>query len=159
MKWPVALWGTKAVVHAGAGTADHLRCAIQLLSGDVPTRTVYEHLGWRKIGDHWCYLHAGGAIWTLWTKWTFPTVEVSAPGALNNYALPQPPSGDELVAAIRSSLGILGLASDRVTVPLLGAAYRGVLAESDFCLHLSGSTGVGKTELAALAQQHYGQEM
>src|SRR5262249_37950175 len=38
MRWPVELWGTRAVVHAGAGVADHARCAIQILSGDVPRR-------------------------------------------------------------------------------------------------------------------------
>jgi hypothetical protein len=39
---------------------------------------------------------------------------------------------------------------------LLGATYRAVLASSDFSLHLVGPTGAGKTELAALAQQHLG---
>jgi len=32
-----------------AATADHLRVALQLLSGDVPRRMVYGHVGWRKI--------------------------------------------------------------------------------------------------------------
>jgi hypothetical protein len=50
MKWPVEKWGTRATVLAGQGTADHLRTALQLLSGDVPTRTIFAHLGWREIG-------------------------------------------------------------------------------------------------------------
>ena len=37
MRWPVERWGARAVVLAGFGTADHLRTAVQLLSGDVPT--------------------------------------------------------------------------------------------------------------------------
>src|SRR5204862_335813 len=45
---------------------------------------------------------------------------------------------------------------DRITVPLLAAVYRAVLGAADFALHLAGETGQGKTELAALAQQHYG---
>ena len=62
MGWVVPAWGTRAVVYAGQGTKDHLRAALQLLSGDVPRRTVYAHLGWRKVGDAWVYLHAGGGI-------------------------------------------------------------------------------------------------
>lgn len=49
MNWPVSEWGTRAVVFAGQGVKDHLRTAIQLLSGDVPRRITYTHLGWRQI--------------------------------------------------------------------------------------------------------------
>jgi integrase len=37
------------------GTKDHLRAALQLLSGDVPRRTVYRHLDWRNLGGAWSY--------------------------------------------------------------------------------------------------------
>src|SRR5262249_44034411 len=57
------------------------------------------------------------------------------------------------------SLALLDLAPDRITVPLLGAAYRAALGPCDCAEHLSGPTGVGKTELVALAQQHYGASM
>ena len=60
---------------------------------------------------------------------------------------------------MRASLAILDIAPDRVTVPLIGATYRAVLGGADFSLHLSGFTGSGKSELAALAQQHFGAEM
>lgn len=30
--------------------------------GDIPCMTIYSHTGWRKIGDKWVFLHAGGAI-------------------------------------------------------------------------------------------------
>src|SRR5690606_40074516 len=62
MGWVTESWGNRAVVYAGQGAKDHMRAAIQLLSGDVPRRTVFEHLGWRKIDRRWLYLHAGGAI-------------------------------------------------------------------------------------------------
>src|SRR5262249_60327960 len=62
MRWPVEKWGARAVVLAGPSTADHLRCALQLLSGDVPRRTIYTHTGWREVAGSWVYLHAGGAI-------------------------------------------------------------------------------------------------
>jgi hypothetical protein len=153
MRWPVARWGTRAVVLAGAATGDHLRCALQLLSGDVPRRTVYTHTGWRDVDGRWVYLHAGGAIGG---DGPAPDIAVSLPEALTGYVLPDPPSGAGLAEAVRASLRILDLAPDRIMVPLLGAAYRAVLGPADCSLHLAGPTGAGKTELLALAQQHYG---
>jgi hypothetical protein len=153
MRWPLERWGTRAVVYAGAGTAGHLRCALQMLSGDVPTHTVYGHLGWREVGGHWCYLHGGGAIGA---DGAAPDAEVQLPEALAGYVLPGPPAGAELAAAVRASLTVLDLAPDRVTAPALGAVYRAVVAAADYGLHLSGPTGAGKTELAALVQQHHG---
>jgi hypothetical protein len=153
MRWPVEVWGSRAVVLAGASTADHLRAALQLLSGDVPRRVVYGHTGWRESDGHWYYLHAGGAI-----SGGGPAegIEVALPEALRGVQLAPPPSGAELVEAVRASLRILDLAPDRITVPLLAAVYRAPLGAADFGLHLAGSTGTGKSELAALAQQHYG---
>jgi hypothetical protein len=43
-----------------------------------------------------------------------------------------------------------------VIVPLLGAAFRAPLGTADCSIHLAGPTGAGKSELAALAQQHFG---
>jgi hypothetical protein len=156
MRWPVEAWGTRAVVLAGASTADHCRAAVQLLSGEVPRRVVYEHTGWREIGGCWCYLHAGGAIGPGGAA---PGVEVHLPDALAGYVLPAPPDGAELAAAVRASLSLLDVAPERIMAPLLGAVYRAVLGAADYALHLCGPTGAGKTELAALGQQHYGAGM
>ncbi len=54
------------------------------------------------------------------------------------------------------SLAVLQVAPEPVTVPLLAAVYRAVLGPCDFALHLTGSTGAGKSELAALIQRHFG---
>ena len=158
MRWPVETWGTRAVVLAGASTADHVRAALQLLSGDVPRRTVYGHTGWRKIGDAWHYLHAAGAIGP---NGPAAGVEVSLPDPLAGFVLPEQPAGDVLRAAVRASLGLLdGLAPDRLTFPLLAGVFRAAPGEApgpiDFALHLAGPHGAGKSELAALAQQHFG---
>jgi hypothetical protein len=64
--------------------------------------------------------------------------------------LPDPPEGKELVRAIRASLRLLTLAPDRLTFPMLATVYRAVLGDSDFGVHLSGATGEGKSEIAAL---------
>jgi hypothetical protein len=157
MRWPVRLWGSRAVTHAGHNLADHARAAIQLLSGDPPTRVLYTHTGWRQIGDSWFYLHQGGAIGPQGVQ---PGIDVALPDALSGYDLPHPPEGPELVKAIRASFGMLaGLAADRVAFPVLAAVYRACLGSCDFAPHLHGPTGVFKTEIVALAGQHYGVEL
>jgi hypothetical protein len=158
MRWPVELWGPRAVVLAGASTADHVRVALQLLSGDVPQRTVFAHLGWREIRGSWHYLHACGAIGP---DGVVAGVEVATPEPLARFVLPAPPREDSLVAAVRTSLALLeGPVPARIAYPLLAAVYRAALGETagpvDFTLHLAGPHGAGKTELAALAQQHFG---
>jgi Domain of unknown function (DUF3854) len=149
MNWPVTQWGTQAVVTAGASAKDHLRAAIQTLSGDVPRRDVYSHTGWRQIDGAWHYLHAGGAIGPDGIN---STVSVSLPDALVGYHLPTETS----VEAIRASLRFIQLAPSSITIPLLATAYRSVLGDTDFGLHLVGPTGAFKSELAALIQQHFG---
>ena len=157
MDWIIPSWGVSPIIRAGNGTRDHLRAALQGLSGNVPGRVVYGHTGWRAEGDRWLYLHAGGAIGGDKAS---EAVDVSLPGGLARYELPEPPEGERLIAAIRASLGLLnGLAPDRIAVPLLAAPYRAVLGNTDFALHLAGQSGVFKSELAALAQQHHGAEL
>jgi hypothetical protein len=158
MRWVTAAWGTKAVVYAGAQTADHARVAVQVLSEGVRTRTVYGHLGWREVGGRWLYLHAGGG---LGADGPVEGVEVQPPEALAGFVLPEPPAGAALTAAVGASLALLdGLAPDRIVFPLLAGVYRAALGEAagalDLSLFLAGPHGAGKSELAALAQQHHG---
>jgi len=157
MNWPTEHLGANAVTYAGMGIRDHARVAIQLLSGEVPERIVYTHLGWREIGGDWVYLHGGGAIGPAGP--VADGVETRLEGALARYLLPDPPTGVPLQAAVRASLRLLEVAPDRVSVPLLAAAFRAVLGASDLSVHLAGPTGVLKTELAALVQQHFGAAM
>lgn len=153
MGWVVPAWGTHAVVCAGMGAKDHVRCAVQLRSGDVPRRTVFGHTGWRQVEGGLVYLHAGGAIGP---EGPAAGVEVSLPDSLARFMLPSPPTGEELCAAVRASLRLLKLGPARLTYPLLAATYRAVLGGADFALHAAGPTGTYKSEVAALAQQHFG---
>jgi Domain of unknown function (DUF3854)/Domain of unknown function (DUF927) len=151
MRWVIPLWGASPTVTAGAGMRDHLRAALQLLSGDVPRRVVRAHLGWAKDeSGRWVYLHAGGAIGADGLD---ESAAVSLPPALTNYRLPAP---DSLADAVRASLRLLTLGPARLTFPLLVAPFRAVLGEVDFSVHLIGPTGCYKSEAAALAQQHFG---
>jgi hypothetical protein len=153
MGWASEQLGAKALIYPGLGLRDHARAAVQLLSGEVPERRVYAHTGWRQLSGEWVYLHGGGA---LGKAGAVPGLEVGLPDALAGLALPDPPSGQELRAAIRASLRVAGVAPDPVMFPLLAAAYRAVLGAVDFALHLAGPTGAGKSELGALIQAHFG---
>ena len=156
MSWVTKHWGVRAVVCAGQMIKDHLRVAIQVLSGNPPRREVFAHLGWRKADGRYIYLHADGAIGPEGPE---PGVELSLSVTLCAYQLPDPPKGDERIRAVRASLNTLRTAPHRITAPVLAAVYRSVLAPADFAVHLSGLTGAGKTEEAAIAQQHFGAGM
>jgi Toprim domain len=157
MNWVTEAWGTAPVIFAGQGKRDHLRAAIQMLSGPVPRRAVYGHLGWRRLGNRWAYLHSGGAIGS---EGAIEDLEVdTGTDSLLSCQLPPPPAGTALAGAVRTALALLELGPDTITAAVLGAIYRAPLGEAsaiDFALHLAGPTGAFKTELAALAQAHFG---
>ncbi len=151
MNWPMEYLGADALLYPGVGTKDRARFAIQVLSGTPSSRQVYGHSGWRNIGaegHEWVYLHAGGAIGAS------GPVQVHLPS--ERFCLPEPPTGERLIRALRASLGLWKLVDDPISVPLLCSIYRAALGESDFSLFLAGPSGAFKSELAALAQQHFG---
>ena len=159
MGWVAEHLGAGAIVQPGFGIKDHARAAIQTLSGEIPARRIYAHTGWRKIGGEWLYLHAGGAVGVS-ADGEGSETRVELSGTLRERELPTAtPEGEELRGAIRGSLGLLKVAPDGISYPLLAAAYRAPLGESDFSLHLSGPTGEGKSEEYSLFQQHYGAEL
>jgi hypothetical protein len=155
LTWVTSEWGSAPIIEAARGVRDQLRAAILYLSaGKVLRHTVFTHLGWRKDGDDWFYLHAGGAISE---DGPLQSVETCPPEPLAKFVLPAPPDGEALKVAVRASLGLLDrLAPDPVAFPVFLAPYRAVLGDCDYSQHLVGPTGVFKSELAALAQQHHG---
>ena len=62
MGWVTREWGADASVSPGPYHEKHLGLAIKALSTERVKRTVYAHLGWRKVNGELVYLHAGGAI-------------------------------------------------------------------------------------------------
>ena len=157
MSWVTSSWGAQAVINAGPAVKDHLRTAIQLLSGEVPRETMHTYLGWKQISGAWVFLHGGGGIGKDGLI-TDISVNLGA-GKIREYSLPEPPAGDQLQKAVRASLRLLELAPTRITVPLLAAIYRaplGVIAPVDFSILLAGFTGTQKSELSAQAQAHFG---
>jgi hypothetical protein len=155
MRWVLEQVGADAIIDGGQGSRERTRAAIQHLSGTVEQHRCYSHTGWREVDGAWVYLHAGGAIGA---DGPVEEVAVDLQAELERFELPgSPTTGEDVLReAVEASLGILTLAPASVTVPVLGAVYRAPLGPVDFSLFLTGRTGVFKTELAALAQQHWG---
>ena len=156
MGWAAEHLGAQAIVYPGFGLKDHARAAIQFLSGQVSTQQVFTHTGWRKVNGLWVFLHGDGAIGPAGP---LQDIAVDLPEALWRIHLPDPPTGEDLRSAVRVSLEFLEVAGDVVVVPMYCAIWRAVLSIADLSAHLSGPTGSGKSELAALAQQHFGAGM
>lgn len=154
MGWVLSRLGPQAIVYPGQ--QQHARAAIQYLSGAIQQERIFAHLGWRKHGGQWVYLHAGGA---LGADGPLGGLQVQLSAALRHYHLRWPSSAGDLVGAVRASLQVLSAAPDRISFPLLASVYRAALGAPHFSLFLSGQSGVFKTALAALAQQHFGSAM
>jgi hypothetical protein len=146
--WLPGKFGAKPSIRSGNGIKDRLREAVQLISNPVE-RLVLTHTGWVKTDSGSLYIHGGGAIGGS------PEVEVALPPQLALFDIPAA-TRDEIIAGMRSSLGLLGLAPDHIMVPLVCCVYRAVLGDCDFGAHIHGHTGLFKSELAALALQHFG---
>src|SRR6185295_1221270 len=86
-------------------------------------------------------------------------LQVQLSSTLQLYKMQPPGDLSDQAQSIRASLRCLSLAPDRVTFPLLAAVYRAPFGKTDFSMFLVGKTGVFKTALAAVCQQHFGQAM
>ena len=154
MGWVLRHLGPQAIIYPGQ--QQHARAAIQWLSGAIRQERIFTHLGWRKYGLDWVYVHAGGAVGA---RGECCDCRVEIPTALQYYQVPSPADRQDQVRAVRASLRCLDLAPDRISFPLLAAVYRAPLGKVDFSMFLTGQTGTFKTALAALCQQHFGAAM
>jgi len=153
MRWPIAELGPGAIIYPGQTTKDHARTAIQELSERGTALTVYTHSGWRQIGAKWVYLHGKGAIGESGDR---DDVATDLPASLERAILPAPHNGDSLKLVINRWMRLLEVFPDTVILPLLATTFRVVLGPCDFAIHIAGRTGVFKSELAAIIQQHFG---
>ena len=154
--WVPEQLGARAVIEPVAGAKNHVKTAIKKFSQDCGKRTVFCCTGWTLHEGQWVFLNAGEPISA---KPLSSMPESELPRELSRYELTLPADREEACQATQASLKLLDLAEDRITVPVLAAIYRAVLGQCDFALHLSGTTGMFKSSLAALAQQHFGSEM
>jgi hypothetical protein len=157
MRWVHERMGAGAIVSPGQGMRERLHHAIQTLSaGMFEERHVYAHTGWREIDGHMHFLHAGGALGANGHR---TDIDVDLPEQLARFDLVEPEDAADRKRAVRESLLLELLAPKRVIAPLLGAIYRAPLGGSDITVALNAPTGRGKTETAAIAQQHFGAGM
>ncbi|MCC6673270.1 MAG: DUF927 domain-containing protein [Planctomycetes bacterium] len=153
MGWVAEHLESGALVMPGIQTRDHARAAIQFLSAPL-CREVYSHSGFRQLqGRQWVFLDSGGAIGTAGRV---ADVEVELPRVLQPMLLEVPENADAACDALRASLALLTIGPMCVMAPLLAATFRPVIGEVDCSLFITGKTGVFKSELAALAQSHFG---
>ncbi|TQK53306.1 bifunctional DNA primase/polymerase-like protein [Brevibacillus sp. AG162] len=148
-------WGLAPNIEPGQLAKDQVRHAIQSFSQDITEEKVYTHLGWRKVNDKWCYLHAGGCIGV-------GDVKVEIDHRLSRYKLPE--KVDDPIAAMKASLSLLDPAPKKVTLPLFALSFlaplcewlRSMDLEPAFIIWLHGETGSRKSSLAALFLCHFG---
>lgn len=156
LPWIPDKLGVRAIIEPVAGANNHVRTAIRKFSQGCGRRTVFCCTGWTLQEGKWVFLNVGDLI-SAEPLSSMP--EVDLPRELSRYELTLPADKEEARQAMLASLKILALAEDRITVPVLAAAYRSVLGPCDLALHLSGRTGEFKSSLAALVQQHFGPDM
>jgi hypothetical protein len=154
LNWVGEHLGASAVIHAGASIKDHVRAAIQLLSGIPRLETVYTHTGWRKIENDWVFLTSEGA---LGGNDAHP-VSVELSQQLVPYSLPLTPDKDRVRLGIAAIKRLLQLGPPSVMFPLLASGFRAAFDGVDFSVMVVGATGVFKSEVAALTQAFYGKE-
>ena len=154
MSWATEHLGAHAIIFPGQTVREHAAVAIRKLSDVIPDRRIFTHTGWRRNRDgQWYFFHGAGVLGVNGHE---PNMEVALPSGLERLILPEPPRGDGLRLAVQASLDLLNVAPEEVSVPPWGAIWRAPLGDTDVGVHLAGPTGSGKTELAALAQQHFG---
>lgn len=157
MTWPSSEWGFSIITEVQSNVTNHIRRVAQAL-GNVFAQdtTVYTHMGWRHIGDSWCYLHSGGVIGD-------EAAQVELDQNVTCYTLPD--HAENYQEAVRASLRLKDVAPAEISVPLLALVYLSPLNEffrqaghePAFVTSLTGPTGTMKSTLAALALCHFGQ--
>jgi hypothetical protein len=153
MNWPMEEIGAGAILKPGQAIKDRTRVAIQTLSQDAVTETIYTHTGWREIDSRHVYLHNGGGIDE---NGHVDSVSVALPGALDRFILPPVTDQKSLRNAVAACIQFLGVAALEIMVPLIAAVFRTILGNVDFSVYMVGPSGAGKTVLASLVQQFYG---
>ena len=163
MDWNIDHLGSDAILFAGRDIPQKAREVIQAKSIGKEERHVYVHTGWRKLRLHsekepeWCYLTPAGAIAA---SGLVPSVAVDLGDVMAGIALPDPPTdADETAQAVRDSLLLIDEEDGVMPYQMYFSIWRAAMGPVPFGYWLYGSTGVGKSEIAALAQQHWGPEL
>ena len=147
--------GAQYVVRAGM--SKHLVPAIVQLSGEFPTHRHYNFMGWMELDGRWVYVSPQDSITAKGKLAEPPSVELDH--RLRDYGL-QASSWDESLQAFDAVTKVLpdDLASCLIAFALFPVVQRFFPATATRpALHLVGTSGSGKSEIASLLSSFYGQ--
>jgi hypothetical protein len=139
-----------------AGMQKHLAPAILKLSGEVPRRQSFRFIGWTRIDDHWVFVSPDVSIGATGALINPP--EVSLESRLRDYGLKEA-AWQQGLTAFRAATAVFpeALAPTLIAFTLLPVVQRFFpAAASKPALHLAGTTGSGKSEIAGLMASFYG---
>jgi hypothetical protein len=147
--------GSQYVVRAGM--SKHLVPAIVQLSGEFPTHRHYNFMGWMELDGRWVYVSPGDCVTAKGKLAEPPSVELD--NRLRDYGLQAAIWSDGLAAfdAVRKVLPPQ-LAPCLIAFALLPLLQRFFpKAGTRPAIHLVGTSGSGKSEIASLLSSFYGQ--
>ncbi len=157
MGWVLRNWDFAANVMPGNTVKEQLRYVMTEVGNQSASReTVYTHVGWRKIGSKWAYLHPGGAIGA-------EGVRVELEKALRRYNFDYDLQEDPLLT-MSMVYEFRNCMAKRVSIPLLGLVFLAPLREfleraghmPRFAMWIKGQSGVRKSTASALALSFFG---
>lgn len=139
-----------------AGMTKHLASAILRLSGEYPVRKAYSYMGWLKEDDRWIYLTPSECITAKGKLADPPLVELNE--RLGDYGV----TTCDWDTALQAFTAMAKVFPEHhapaciafALLPLLQRFFPSVASKP--ALHLAGTYGSGKSELAALMSSFYG---
>jgi hypothetical protein len=147
--------GSQYVVRAGM--SKHLVPAIVQLSGEFRTHRHYNFMGWMELDGRWVYVSPQDCITSKGKLAESPSVELDQ--RLRDYGL-QATTWQEGLRAFDAVTKVLppNLASSLIAFALLPIVQRFFPATAPRpAVHLVGTSGSGKSEIASLLSSFYGQ--
>lgn len=147
--------GAQYVVRAGM--SKHLVPAIVQLSGEFPTHRHYNFMGWMELDGRWVYVSPQDSITAKGKLAEPPSVELDH--RLRDYGL-QASGWSESLSAFDAVTKVLpsNLVSCLISFALFPILQRFFPATATRpALHLVGTSGSGKSEIASLLSSFYGQ--
>jgi hypothetical protein len=146
--------GAQYVVRAGM--SKHLVPAIVQLSGEFPTHRHYNFIGWMQTDERWVYVSPSDCITANGKLAQPPAVELDQ--RLRDYGL-QASSWEDSLQAFEAVINVLPdqLAPPLIAFGLLPVVQRFFPATATRpAVHLVGTSGSGKSEIASLLSSFYG---
>ncbi len=151
MRWVTNAWGSRAVIFPKNNSREYLRTIMQISSTPV-IKTIYTHTGWIRIEGVDYYITNGNAISGNRKR---NDIELKVPSELLCYQLPL--KTENFNAAVKATLNLRERFPREIAWMIIGAIFRAPLGSADFCIHITGRTGTYKSEIAAIAQSHFGE--